>query len=138
MKSLLIIGHGSPRPQANEDVQRIAEVIRGRGSYPIVIVGFLDCNQPDIPAAIEECVTAGATSVDAVPYFLHSGKHFLIDVPAMLDAAATLHPGLIVRMGDYVGREPQIADVLRDRARAALASDPGTLGPWDLGTPRPR
>ena len=123
MKALLVIAHGSPRPQANEDVLRIADLIRARGAYPIVVVGFLDCNQPDIPAAVEECVAAGATSIDAVPYFLHSGKHFFIDVPEMLDAAAARHPGLTVRMGDYIGRAAQIADVLRDRARAVMSAE---------------
>lgn len=125
MKALLVIGHGSPRPEANDDLRRVAEAVRARGVYPIVVLGFLDCNQPDIPAAVDECVAAGATSIDAVPYFLHSGKHFFIDVPEMLHAAAARHAGLVVRMGDYVGREPEIADVLRDRVRDAVSRSRG-------------
>lgn len=120
MKALLVIGHGSPRPEANDDLRQVAEAVRARATYPIVVLGFLDCNQPDIPSAFEECVAAGATSIDVVPYFLHSGKHFFIDVPDMLHAAAARHPGTVVRMGDYVGREPEIADVLRDRVRDVL------------------
>jgi sirohydrochlorin ferrochelatase len=118
LNALLVIAHGSPRPEANEDVQRVVEVVRARGVYPVVVLGYLDCNQPDIPAAVAECVTAGATSIDVVPYFLHSGKHFLIDVPEML-ATASRESGVAIRMGDYVGHSKQIADVLRDRVNAA-------------------
>lgn len=114
MNALLLMAHGSPRPEANEDVLRVAELLRER--FPIVVVGYLDCNEPDIPAAIDQCVAAGATSIAAVPYLLHSGRHFLIDLPRLLDEGSARHPGVEIRMGDYIGHMPQMADVLRDRA----------------------
>lgn len=116
MKALLILAHGSPRPEANEDVLKVAEEVRSRNAFPLVEVGYLDCNEPDIPTAIDRCAAAGATTLVAVPYFLHSGKHFLLDVPELLDAAAARHPGLTILMGDYLGHEPQLVDVLVDRA----------------------
>ncbi|HYH09146.1 MAG TPA: sirohydrochlorin chelatase [Thermoanaerobaculia bacterium] len=115
--TLLITAHGSPRPEANEDIRRVVELIR---DYAIVKIGYLDCNQPDIPAAIDECVAAGAKSIAAVPYFLHSGKHFQRDVPELLEAGARKH-GVLIRFGDYVGHLPQIDDVLRDRVRAVTS-----------------
>lgn len=117
MKALLVMAHGSPRPEANEDVVRVAEVVRARNVYPFVLVAYLDCNEPDIPAGLDQCVAAGATEILAVPYFLHSGKHFLRDIPALLEEALQRHPGLSIRMGDYVGRMPAMAAVLRDRVR---------------------
>jgi sirohydrochlorin cobaltochelatase len=114
--ALLITAHGSPRPEANEDIRRVAALI---GEYPIVKIGYLDCNQPDIPAAIDECVAAGAKNIAAVPYFLHSGKHFQRDVPELLAAGADKH-GVTIRFGDYIGHLPQMDDVLRDRVRAAI------------------
>ena len=117
MNALLVIAHGTPRPEANADVVAVTEVVRARGVYPIVLLGYLDCNEPDIPAAIAECVGAGATSIVVVPYFLHNGKHFLIDVPSLLTAGAERH-GITITMGDYLGHARQLADVLRDRAFA--------------------
>lgn len=117
MKALLVMAHGSPRPEANEDVVHVAEVVRARNVYPFVLVAYLDCNQPDIPAGLDQCVAAGATEIVAVPYFLHSGKHFLRDIPALLEEALQRHPGLSIRMGDYVGHMPAMAAVLRDRVR---------------------
>lgn len=118
MKALLILAHGSPRAEANEDVVRIAESLRARDAYPFVLIGYLDCNQPDIPAAIDECVTQGATEIVAVPYFLHSGKHFFVDIPELLEDGARRHPSVPILMGDYVGHEPKIDDVIVDRIRA--------------------
>lgn len=120
MKVLLILAHGSPRPEANEDVLKVAGEVRGRNAFPFVEVGYLDCNQPDIPAAIENCVRAGATTIIAVPYFLHSGKHFLKDVPELLDEATARHPGLTILMGDYLGHEPQLVEVLMDRVASVM------------------
>lgn len=119
MKALLILAHGSPRAEANEDIVRVAEVLRARDAYPLVAIGYLDCNQPDIPTAIDQCIAAGATGIDAVPYLLHSGRHFLLDLPELLEAAAAKHTHASIRMGDYVGHEPQLDEVIRDRVRAA-------------------
>lgn len=118
MKALLIMAHGSPRPEANEDIVRIAELLRARNAYPIVTVCYLDCNQPDIAAGIDQCVADGATEIDAVPYFLHSGKHFVRDIPAVLEEAMQRHSNVRIAMGDYVGHMPAIADVLLARVRA--------------------
>lgn len=118
MKALLIMAHGSPRSEANDDILAVAEVIRSRNAYPIVEVGYLDCNDPDIPAAVDLCVAAGALEIIAVPYFLHSGKHFVRDLPDALKDAATRHPGVAIRMSDYLGRQPVMADVVRDRIAA--------------------
>jgi sirohydrochlorin ferrochelatase len=118
MKALLVIAHGSPRPEANEDILRIAEVLRERNVYDFVQVCYLDCNDPDVAAGVERCVAAGGSEIFAVPYFLHSGKHFLRDIPNILENAGRAHPDVRIRMGDYVGHMPEMAEVLRDRVRA--------------------
>lgn len=118
MKALLIMAHGSPRPEANEDIRKVAALVRNENAWPLVTVAYLDCNEPDIATAIDDCVAAGATTIAAVPYFLHSGKHLLRDVPAILAEGTRRHPGVTILLGDYVGHEPQIADVLLDRVRS--------------------
>ncbi|HEX2060020.1 MAG TPA: CbiX/SirB N-terminal domain-containing protein, partial [Thermoanaerobaculia bacterium] len=119
--ALLITAHGSPRAEANDDIRRVADVIRARNAYPFLTIGYLDCNQPDIPAAIDACVAAGAKKIAAVPYFLHSAKHVLRDVPELLEAGRRRHPGVAIAFGDYLGHLPQIDDVLRDRVRAVTS-----------------
>jgi sirohydrochlorin ferrochelatase len=119
-RALLVMVHGSPRPIANSDMFRVLELIRSRGAYPIVEAGFLECNEPSIPEAIDICVTRGARTVVAVPYFLHSGTHVADDLPALLEAAQLRHPGVTFRMGSYLGRSELLTDIIADRGRAAL------------------
>ncbi len=117
--ALLVMVHGSPRPVANEDMYAVVEVVRQRGVYPIVEVGFMECNAPSIPEAIDRCVAQGAERVIAVPYFLHTGNHVADDLPGLLEEAQGRHPAVGFLMGDYIGHDALIADVIRDRVTQA-------------------
>jgi sirohydrochlorin ferrochelatase len=117
-QALLVMVHGSPRPIANNDMFAVVDVIRERGVYPIVEVGFMEINEPSIPDAIERCVAQGAERVLAVPYFLHTGNHVTDDLPTLLEAAQARYPQVEFLMGDYLGHDPLLADVVAERAAA--------------------
>ena len=120
--ALLILVHGSPRPGANHDLFCVVQAARDRGEFPIVEVGFLDCNDPAIPAAIDRCVELGALRILAVPYFLHTGVHVAEDLPRYLEAGRARHPEVEFRLGEYLGRSEVLTDILAARARQALKS----------------
>lgn len=119
--ALLVMVHGSPRPESNRDMFAVVERVSERGLFHLVKVGFMELNEPSIPEAIDECVNSGAKRVIAVPYFLHAGTHVADDLPGLLEAAAQEFPGVTFLMGDYLGHDEGIADVVRDRAGAARA-----------------
>jgi sirohydrochlorin ferrochelatase len=119
VNALLVLVHGSPRARANDDLFRVVEVVRARGVFPIVRVGFMECNEPSIPEAIDACVADGATRVVAVPYFLHTGTHVCDDLPTLLEAARIRHPQVDFTLGEYLGRSPILTDLLADRASQA-------------------
>lgn len=114
--ALLVMVHGSPRPVANEDMYAVVGLVCESGAYPIVEVGFMDCNLPTIPQAIETCMARGARRIVGVPYFLHVGNHVLNDLPALLEAAQVRHPSVEFLMADPLGDDPLVLDVIRDRA----------------------
>ena len=116
--ALLVMVHGSPRPIANEEMFRVVEIVKQRGAFPIVEVGFMECNAPDIPTAIASCVSQGATEIAAVPYFLHTGKHVADDLPTLLEQARERYPEITFRMGEYLGRSPRLTEILADRIGA--------------------
>jgi sirohydrochlorin cobaltochelatase len=122
MNALLVMVHGSPRPSANDDVYQVVADFRGRRDaaerFPIVEVGFMECNAPDIPTAIDRCVVAGADHIVAVPYFLHTGAHVADDLPGLLEEARDRYPAVVFRMADYLGLSPRVTDVLAERAAA--------------------
>ena len=117
--AMLVMVHGSPRPIANEDMFAVVDVVRAGGRYPIVEVGFMEINEPSIPAAIARCVEQGAERVIGVPYFLHTGNHVTDDLPTLLEQAQAAYPEVEFLMGDYLGHDPILAEVIAERAAAA-------------------
>ncbi len=116
---MLVMVHGSPRPASNIDMFAVVDEVRKRGTFPIVEVGFMECNDPPIPVAIERCVDAGATEIIAVPYFLHTGNHVTDDLPNLLEQGQMRYPSVRFLMSEYLGHDPIIADVLMDRVKEA-------------------
>ncbi|GAB4464298.1 MAG: hypothetical protein OHK0029_34080 [Armatimonadaceae bacterium] len=118
-EALLVMVHGSPRPVANQDMFRVVEAMKSRPGaerFATVEVGFMECNEPSIPEAIDRCVAAGAEVVTAVPYFLHTGTHVCDDLPTLLEEARERHPEVTFYMGDYIGLSPALTQILADRA----------------------
>ena len=113
--ALLVMVHGSPRPESNRDMFAVVDEVRARGVFDLVNVGFMECNEPNIPDAINSLVDEGATSVVAVPYFLHTGNHVADDLPTLLEEAQQKFPDVSFSMGDYIGRDPLVMDVLAQR-----------------------
>ena len=120
--------HGSPRPIANEEMFRVVEEVERRDVFPIVVVGFMECNAPTIPDAIELCVLQGAEEVIATPYFLHTGTHVADDLPTLLEAGMKKYPKVRFKMGDFLGRSPALTDILESRLERAVSEEKMSAG----------
>ena len=117
--ALLVMVHGSPRPISNNDMFAVVDIVRERGIFSGVEVGFMECNEPDIPTAISTLVENGAQQVVAVPYFLHTGKHVADDLPTLLEEAQEKYPHVSFTMGDFLGHDDLLCDVLAQRVQEA-------------------
>ena len=103
---------------------RVVEVIRERKVFDLVEVGFMECNEPSIPQAIQKLVESGANSISAVPYFLHTGTHVADDLPGLLEAAARRYTSVDFSMGRYIGASSLLTPILADRAVAGTSGAP--------------
>ena len=119
-EALLVMVHGSPRPIANEEMFRVVDVVKQRGVFPIVEVGFMECNEPSIPDAIARCAKQGAARIIAVPYFLHTGTHVADDLPTLMEEGHARHANSEFMMGAYLGRSESLTDILQERICAVL------------------
>jgi sirohydrochlorin cobaltochelatase len=111
-RGLLIILHGSPRPEANEPALHIAAKIRARPAYQHVEVAYLECNKPDIPTALQRAAAAGVRQLDVLPYFLHPGRHLVLDVPNYLIQACAEFPAMQIRLCPSIGESDRLPEVL--------------------------
>jgi len=114
VKSLLLIAHGSRREASNQEVrdlaERLAQVAGKR--FDLVVMAFLELAEPGIPAGVDRCVAAGATSVKAVTYFLSAGRHVATDIPDELEKARCQHPDVAIQQSDYLGKHETIPEIL--------------------------
>src|SRR5690242_2976861 len=92
--ALLLIAHGSRRPEANADLDHLAGVLRARGEFAPVQPAYLELCEPGIVAGGDRCVAAGATRVVLLPYFLSAGVHVVEDLSAARDELTRRYPGV--------------------------------------------
>jgi sirohydrochlorin ferrochelatase len=115
--ALLLIAHGSRRPEANADLEYLADQLRTRGSYSIIQIAYLELASPTIETGGALCVERGATHVILLPYFLSPGKHVVEDLAAARDKLTERFPAVHFALAEPLGRHPLLLDVLEERAR---------------------
>jgi len=91
---ILVVGHGSRRQEANDDVREATRQIARRGPFACVEPAFLEIVSPTIEEGIATLVERGARHVIIHPYFLSPGRHTRGDIPFNVHAAASQHPGV--------------------------------------------
>ena len=114
MEALILVGHGSRRPDANDEVVRLAKRLAGAaaGRFGVVRPAFLEFVSPTVGEAVAECAWAGADSVRLLPYFLAAGRHVTADLPARLAAAQAAHPDVDLRLLPHLGAADGLVDLL--------------------------
>jgi sirohydrochlorin ferrochelatase len=118
--AILLIGHGSRVPEANNVLHAIADMVRGQDGHDLVEVCFREQHAPNIQKGIDACVASGAGRVLLYPYFLFAGAHVLEDLPAEMEEAALRHSGLQLAMGEPLGAHPKLGEIVRERIGQAM------------------
>jgi sirohydrochlorin ferrochelatase len=118
--ALLLIAHGSRRPEANDDLDRLAEELKRTGRYAVVEPAYLELAEPDIENGAATCVGQGAGRVILLPYFLSAGVHVRRDLAAARDRLATRFPDVEFRLAEPLGPHPMLVEIVLQRARDAI------------------
>ncbi len=122
---IVIVDHGSTRQEANRRHESFVEEWRGRGGYGIVEAAHMELAAPSVADAFDACVTAGATSLVIVPYFLWPGSHWDRDIPALAAEAAAHHPTVDYLVTAPLGPHPLLSTIVEQRIGHCLAHAAG-------------
>jgi sirohydrochlorin ferrochelatase len=115
-RAIVIVDHGSRQARANAVVAEIAREIQARaGGRATVSHAHLEAAEPSLAETIDRCVSAGAREVTVQPLFLAPGKHAARDIPEMVEAARLRHPGVSFQLGDVIGVDPLLIELLLRR-----------------------
>lgn len=112
---VLIVGHGSRRAEANEDVREAARAICERGGFVLVEPAFLEIEHPNIAEGFARLVQRGARDITVHPYFLSPGRHTRGDIPVEVSEAASRHPGINFRITEPLSAHPLVIEASVER-----------------------
>lgn len=128
-KAVMLLGHGSKAPEANETLRRIAKALQDRGGYGCVQSAFLQMEMPDFQAAADILVSKGFRDILVMPYFLYMGLHVTQDLPAEIEEAKKRHPGLEVSVTDNLGFHEKLVDITMERINEVCPAERGKAVP---------
>ena len=121
MKSLLVVAHGSRRAESNEEVRALTQKLADRAGEEFVQIecAFLELAEPTIPDGLRAAITAGATDIVVVPYFLSAGRHVVSDIPSEVDKVRAECAAVTITIANYLGAAPSLDELLLEQAYKA-------------------
>ena len=114
-RGVLIVGHGSRRAEANQDVRNASRLIGERGGFPLVEAAFLEIEHPNISEGFKRLVQRGAQTVIVHPYFLSPGRHTRGDLPREVEAVARSFPGVSYQITEPLSAHPLVIEASVER-----------------------
>ena len=127
---IIIIGHGSPRKEANT-IESITELLHAAlhpGCNNHCVKGaYLQFSEPDIDAVIEKSINEGAGRIILHPFFLNSGMHVTKDIPELIDAAREKYPGVEFIYTEPLGMHENLIAVVKERIAASGGYAPSEI-----------
>jgi sirohydrochlorin cobaltochelatase len=94
VKVLVIVAHGSRRPEANHQVETLCQKVWAAADnrFDRVACGFLQFAAPRVPDLIEELIEKGADTLVIFPFFMAAGGHIFRDIPMLVQEKQAAHP----------------------------------------------
>jgi len=131
-RGVLVVGHGSRRSEANDDVREAALRIGKRGGFALVLPAFLEIEHPNIAEGFAQLVQTGAHDITVHPYFLSPGRHTRGDIPLEVSEAASRYPDISYRITEPLSAHPLVIEASVERIFENMDQEkhektPGTL-----------
>ena len=117
-ESIILLGHGSRRGDANNILKSIVEIIRPKLSEINIEYAFLEFAEPNINDLIGKMAEDNYDLLYVIPYFLYSGNHVSRDIPKLLDEYREKYPHVDIKMGEHLGIDERLAELVLEKIDA--------------------
>jgi precorrin-8X/cobalt-precorrin-8 methylmutase len=130
MENILIIGHGSPKKDANT-IEAVGSLLH-RTIHPhcaarCVRVAYMQYGEPGIMESIRECVEGGASKITIHPFFLSSGMHVTKDIPRKIEEARQAYPHVEFVYTEPLGPHGKLIEIVVERINASGIAAPADI-----------
>lgn len=120
MKAILILAHGSRETKTLETLQKITDMTKAQLPGVMIETAYMEFSNINLEKGLDMLIEKGADDITVVPYFLFEGVHIREDIPEEIKEYIGKHPGVKVNLGNTLGADQRLADILADRIREAL------------------
>jgi len=116
---IILLGHGSRREEANDEIRQLAGMIQEGDKNGCYKVAFLSFASPGLTDAAEELIEEGVNNIIVVPIFLVTGNHIKRDIPSKLLLLKTSYPKVNFIMAKHFGTHPALIEIVQERIQTA-------------------
>lgn len=114
---VLLIAHGSRRPEANADLVQLSREVAARMPDTVVEIAYLELSEPTVAEGARRCVERGAEQVRLFPYFLSLGVHVTRDLEELRRSLSRAYPGVAFVLSPPIGLDPRLVEIVLERLR---------------------
>jgi sirohydrochlorin ferrochelatase len=118
-QGLLLIDHGSSKSASNAQLLDICALVQKHCPDIAVAGAHMELAEPSIRQQVDAFAALGVTELTVVPYFLAPGRHAREDIPRLVGEAVNAYPQMRVNLGECLGVDDLLAQLVLRRARAA-------------------
>lgn len=120
-RGVIFFAHGSRDPLWRAPIEAVAQALQQQHANALCVCAYLELNEPDLATACQQLVTAGCTQITVLPMFLGTGRHARNDLPVLVQALRTQHPGLTLSVATAVGEDARVTALLATIAAEHIA-----------------
>ena len=127
MEKIILVGHGSPKSDANNmDVvgRMLHEKLHPGCSEECVFTAYLQFQSPTLEDALEAAVIKGTKKIIIHPYFLSAGMHVTKDIPGVIEGFKRSSPDIEFVYTEPLGVSQRLVELVVERMEEAAGFAP--------------
>ncbi len=114
---VIILGRGSSDKIANGEVAKLARWLQEETAHDLIDIAFTGITFPRLETVVQRQVKLGMTQIALLPYYLFTGT-LITRIAEQYEFLQKQYPQVRFALGDYLGFEPEIYQLLNDNVKA--------------------
>ncbi len=116
-KGIIVLAHGSRAERADNVLSSLVDKFSSEVDYEYVERAAMELTEPTLADKVEDLAGRGVEKIIVLPLFLFPGIHVQEDIPAMMEKLEENYPRIEFKLGEIVGDDDKLVDILKDRLR---------------------
>ena len=119
IKGVLVLGHGSRRQAANEELSKLVEMVQAEMGVRTA-PAYFQFAKPSLADVVESFVSEGIEEIIIVPALLFPGIHLMEDIPQALEELKLKYGEKVnFHLTPALGADPRLAEIIMERVQSA-------------------